>query len=112
MHLNELVKEAHNNAVQHGFWEPSPEIGTYIALIHSELSEALEEERAGNPLIWHRGDKPEGLAVELADTVIRIADLCGYLGVDLDAVVAEKMAYNAGRPHKLWPLLSWPLIVR
>lgn len=104
--------------------------GTAIALIHSELSEALEEERAGRPLVWYhctegdpslpcdpadetecfqyghedvcqyRNQKPEGVAVELADAVIRIADLCGHLGIDLDAVIAEKMAYNAGRPYK------------
>lgn len=47
-----------------------------------------------------RSKKPEGVAVELADAVIRIADLCGHLGIDLDAVIAEKMAYNAGRPYK------------
>lgn len=40
------------------------------------------------------------MAVELADAVIRIADLCGHLGIDLDAVIAEKMAYNDGRPYK------------
>ncbi len=40
------------------------------------------------------------MAVELADAVIRIADLCGHLGIDLDAVIEEKMAYNADRPYK------------
>ena len=114
MEINELVKKAHENAVNHGFWNPTPAFGTSIALIHSELSEALEEEREGNPDFWFkeingfkvsdmnewRGEKPEGVAVELADAVIRIADLCGHLGIDLDAVIAEKMAYNAGRPYK------------
>lgn len=41
-----------------------------------------------------------GASFALADAVIRIADLCGHLGIDLDAVIAEKMAYNAGRPYK------------
>lgn len=36
----------------------------------------------------------------LAGAVIRIADLCGYLGIDLDAVISEKMAYNETRPFK------------
>ena len=119
-----------HNAAKHGFWDPPLPFGTAIALIHSELSEALEEERAGRPLVWYhctegdpslpcdpadetecfqyghedacqyRNQKPEGVAVELADAVIRIADLCGHLGIDLDAVIAEKMAYNAGRPYK------------
>lgn len=131
MEINDLVKKAHENALVHGFWNPPLDFGTAIALIHSELSEALEEEREGRPLIWYhctagngagqpctpakrhdckmegkeswctfRHVKPEGAAVELADAVIRIADLCGYLGIDLNAVIREKMAYNADRPYK------------
>lgn len=110
MEIKDIVQKAHDNAVKHGFWDPPLPFGTAIALIHSELSEALEEERAGRPLVWYhyghedacqyRNQKPEGVAVELADAVIRIADLCGHLGIDLDAVIAEKMAYNAGRPYK------------
>ena len=113
-----LVNEAHANAVKHGFWDTPPEFGTSISLIHSELSEALEEVRAGNrirpeeptPPVYYSGGgyvstaptacckKPEGYATELADAVIRIADLCGYLGIDLEAVIREKMKYNATRP--------------
>lgn len=114
MNISELIHKAHATAKEHGFWEPAPEFGTTIALIHSELSEALEEERAGRPLMYFkevngfivtefnewRGEKPEGVAVELADAVIRIADLCGYLGIDLEKAIAEKMAYNETRPYK------------
>ena len=42
MTISELVARAHDNAVKHGFWNPAPAFGTSIALIHSELSEALE----------------------------------------------------------------------
>ena len=52
MEIKTLVTKAHENAVKHGFWEPPLPFGTAIALIHSELSEALEEERNGNPDIW------------------------------------------------------------
>lgn len=117
--VTELVQQAHGNAVQHGFWDNPPEFGTSIALIHSELSEALEEVRAGNrirsndptPAVYYSGGgynataptacciKPEGYAIELADAVIRIADLCGYMGIDLEAAIKEKMAYNATRPR-------------
>ena len=52
MEIKTLVAKAHGNAVKHGFWEPPLAFGTAIALIHSELSEALEEERNGNPDVW------------------------------------------------------------
>ena len=41
---------------------------------------------------------PEGVAVELADLVIRVADLCGFYGIDLEAVIRMKMEYNSTRP--------------
>ncbi|MDO5535406.1 MAG: hypothetical protein Q4F65_12240 [Propionibacteriaceae bacterium] len=44
--------------------------------------------------------KPEGVAVEVADCIIRCLDILHSLGVDIDEVVARKMAYNATRPHK------------
>lgn len=101
MTINELVKKAHENAVKHGFWDNPLDFGTAIALIHSELSEALEEHRNGNDLIYHgRNNKPEGIAVELADAVIRIADLCGYMGIPLESVISEKMKYNESRPYR------------
>lgn len=51
-------------------------------------------------LCKYRSRKPEGVAVELADAVIRIADLCGHLGIDLEEVIEIKMAYNEGHPYK------------
>lgn len=99
MRINSLVEMAHENAVNHNFWNPPMPFPTAIALIHSELSEALEEDRKGMPMVYHNkgNKKPEGVAVELADAVIRICDLCGYLKIDLEKVIAEKMAYNTGR---------------
>lgn len=54
MEIKTLVAKAHENAVKHGFWEPPLPFGTTIALIHSELSEALEEEREGRPMVWYK----------------------------------------------------------
>lgn len=101
MNLKELVEVAHEMSKSKGWYEGDPpNIPEKLALIHSEVSEALEAYRDGNQQVFFVGQKPEGLAVELADAVIRIADLCGYLGIDLEDVVALKMAYNAKRPHR------------
>ncbi len=70
-----------------------------LALVHSEISEGLEGHRKGlmDDKLPHR----PMLEVELADAVIRIADLAGALGYDLGGAIAEKMAFNAVRPdHK------------
>lgn len=101
--IPELIKEAHECAEAHGFWENPPELGTALALIHGEISEALEEARSGHEptVVYYREDgKPEGVPVELADTVIRIFDLCGYYGIDLEAAILEKMRFNWVRPRK------------
>lgn len=75
--------------------------GARIALIDSEAAEALEAYRTDKLKTWHREDgKPEGVVYELADVVIRVADLCGALGLDLAAAVAEKLDYNASRTHR------------
>lgn len=104
--LNSLVFLAHNDAVVSGWWtdlatgeRKNRSVGEMLCLIHSEISEAMEA---------HRKDKDDdklphrrGIEVELADAVIRIADLCGGLGLDLAGAVMEKLEYNRKRAdHK------------
>lgn len=70
-----------------------------LCLIHSEISEGTEGHRKGLA-DTHLPHRPM-LEVELADAVIRIADLAGALALDLGGAIAEKMAYNAQRAdHK------------
>jgi NTP pyrophosphatase (non-canonical NTP hydrolase) len=114
--INELAKAAHQNAIDKGWYEEPRTFGEVIALMHSELSEALEDHRNGHGFmeVWYEikeGDeiaysdkqlfpqmKPCGIPSELADTVIRIFDTCWHLGIDLELAIREKMAYNATRP--------------
>lgn len=99
--LNELTKEIHDNAVSHGWWDEPRNLLEIAALCHSELSEAVEEYRAGRPMVWANEDgKPEGIATEMADCLIRILDWFGHEGLDADEIVRQKMTYNRGRPYK------------
>lgn len=100
MRINEIAKEIHENAVSHGWWETERPFGEVIALCHSELSEALEAYRNGEQLIWMNGDKPDGMAVEMVDCIIRILDYLAHIGVDVEEVIQIKHEYNKTRPYK------------
>ncbi len=103
--VGSLVRTAHGAAVDAGWWEGA-DLSTDIhlvpaklCLIHSEVSEAMEGHRKGlmDDKLPHR----PMVEVELADTLIRIADLAGAMNLDLGGAVAEKMIYNATRAdHK------------
>lgn len=104
--LDWLIDCAHENAVQKGFWKEERNDAECIALMHSELSEMLEECRKGGSLdiryIPNLGGKPEGVIIELADVLIRIFDWLGARGIDAETLahaIYVKMAYNVKRPE-------------
>lgn len=102
---NILVAACHGASSAAGWWtdvsaQDPHVVGTKLMLIVSEVAEAMEGHRKGLP-DDKLPDRPM-IEVELADAVIRIADLAGALGLDLGGAVAAKMAFNAVRPdHKL-----------
>jgi len=106
VHLNELSQAIYQSNVDAGWWhdintgEPlDRNKGELIALMHSELSEALEYIRKGgnDDHLPHR----DGVEVELADVLIRIFDFAGGFGLDLEGALMEKWEYNKHRAdHK------------
>lgn len=98
--LNNYAAEVH--AANEKWWVDlqtgapiSRNVGELLALVHSEISEALEGHR--KDLMDDKLPHRKMFEVELADAVIRILDICGGLGLDLEGAYREKMAYNAKR---------------
>lgn len=117
--INQLCTESHENAKDKGFTDAT--FVERIALIHSEVSEALEDYRNGlkpSEFVYkspRTGEmykeseligpidptlKPCGIPSELADIVIRVFDLAGRENIDLERAIEEKMAFNKTRPFR------------
>lgn len=126
--INELAKQIHQNNVAKGFYEEEKNIGEMLALIHSEVSEALEcdrkdkycrlhdpFDRAGNTtfddmenpgyddITWEsffKQDVKDTFEDELADIIIRVLDLAAYKDIDIESHIKYKMRYNSMREYK------------
>lgn len=114
--INELCKEAYENAKSKGFHDKPVEMGTRLCLIHGEVSEAMEADREENYSEanmnvvngwisdedfqkYYKGEVKGTFEEEIADIVIRVFDLCGSNEIDLQAHIEAKMRYNSLRPH-------------
>lgn len=96
--INELAHDAYATSRDNGFHDDEDDISVpmhlvRVALAHSELSEFVEELRSPECDQDH-------LAEELADVIIRVADLAFTMELDLGAAVVAKMDKNKGRPYK------------
>jgi len=92
MDIKKWIELCHNTAKEKGWWDFERSDGELIALMHSELSEALEAMR--NDL------GKEAVAEELADCCIRIFDYCGARNVDLEGALKKKAEKNKSRPYR------------
>jgi NTP pyrophosphatase (non-canonical NTP hydrolase) len=98
MRLNELSKKAYIQAHKNGFYDHAildPDVSTILLkllLINGEVAEAVE--------VLHKSQGSERLHEELADIMIRLLDLMGYVQMDVESVVEKKMEYNSTRPYR------------
>jgi len=109
--LSEYQDAAHATARAKGWWAehttPSGivmgprDVLAMLMLITTEVAEAAEDVRTGNMLTTiEESGKPVGFPSELADIVIRVFDLAGGLGIDLQHELALKMMHNTTRTHR------------
>lgn len=116
--LNERARNIHAANKAKGFWDEPRETGTLLMLVTSELAEALEADRAGayaDIVAFHEAISEEELPCfktafennikdtfedEIADAMIRLFDIAGARGMDLEEHIFLKLKYNSLRPHK------------
>jgi NTP pyrophosphatase (non-canonical NTP hydrolase) len=89
--IKEMTDLCHAIAKSKGFWDKERNTGEALMLVVTELAEAMEA---------HRKQDPENFKEELADTFIRLFDLCGGMGIDIEAEILRKCEKNKLRPYK------------
>lgn len=127
--MKNLIAQAHGTAKEKGFWDTERNVSEMLMLIVSEVAEAQEalrknhyanqevvdslahdleldrtdEEFLLKALVW-KGKFEDNIKSsfedEIADVAIRLFDLCGGMGIDLEKHIEMKMKYNSMRGYK------------
>ena len=121
MEIKELVKVTHAINEEKGWHDTKRNDLELLALVCSEVGEAIEEVRHGDTrppvyqiqedkyqseivslqsVKWDTSLKPEGVLTEMADVIIRIADICGERGWNLEEAIKIKLDYNKTRSFR------------
>jgi len=118
--LNESARIIHQQNKEKGFWDNERYVGELLMLVVCELSEAMEAHRKGKFANWSAFS--EGLQAnnlksgedfsdlflehikdsfedEIADSIIRLLDLCSGLDIDIETQIRSKVVFNRDRPR-------------
>jgi len=100
--MNKFQKMMHKNAVDHGWHDKPVSFGTTCMNIVREVSEAFDEYARHREVteVYYKGEKPEGIPVELADIFIRICDFCEKENISLGEVAVLKHKFNKTRSYR------------
>ena len=94
--ISEWVETCYTASKEKGFWDHERNVGEMLMLTVSELGEAIEAHRTGTMGL----EQKDTFEDELADTAIRLFDMCGGLGIDLEKQIEWKMSFNKTREAK------------
>lgn len=119
--LNRSAKQIYQNNAEKGFWDEERNVGELLMLVTTELAEAMDAHQKGVFADWKNfwGEHDKNFVVgpdnervfkaifeghikntfedEIADAIIRLLDLCGGLGIDIEKHIQSKVRYNKTR---------------